>query len=180
MVFEGDYLREHVTLGYAATVHSAQGVTAESCYAILGEGTSRAMLYVAMTRGRDNNEAFLYQRLTGEADHHHSAPVSGEQVHLLRRGHKYAAAHHFRLILAIHDRPRSMHAEAERTERHLLPQAIGDLLERNEHRRRARGALWREHTAARQAWSAAYERMAAAAEASRDTGIDLDAGGLEL
>jgi hypothetical protein len=37
-VFEKDYLRDHVTLGYAATVHSAQGVTADSSYAILGEG----------------------------------------------------------------------------------------------------------------------------------------------
>jgi ATP-dependent exoDNAse (exonuclease V) alpha subunit len=37
-VFEQDYLTEHVTLGYAATVHSAQGLTADSCYAILGEG----------------------------------------------------------------------------------------------------------------------------------------------
>jgi ATP-dependent exoDNAse (exonuclease V) alpha subunit len=37
-VFESDYLKEHITLGYAATVHSAQGVTADSSYAILGEG----------------------------------------------------------------------------------------------------------------------------------------------
>jgi ATP-dependent exoDNAse (exonuclease V) alpha subunit len=37
VVFEGDYLREHVTLGYAATVHSAQGVTADTAHAILGE-----------------------------------------------------------------------------------------------------------------------------------------------
>jgi len=52
VVFEGDYLKDHVTLGYAATAHSAQGVTADSSYAIPGEGASRAMLYVAMTRGR--------------------------------------------------------------------------------------------------------------------------------
>jgi conjugative relaxase-like TrwC/TraI family protein len=62
-VFEADYLTEHITLGYAATVHSAQGVTADSCYAVVGEGATRAMLYVAMTRSRHNNEAFLYQRL---------------------------------------------------------------------------------------------------------------------
>ena len=84
VVFEGDYLREHVTLGYAATVHSAQGVTAERSYANLGEGSSRAMLYVAMTRGRVSNEAFLYQRLDGEADHEHSKPLAGEAIHRLR------------------------------------------------------------------------------------------------
>ena len=53
-------------LGYAATVHSAQGVTADTCHAILGENTTRAMLYVAMTRGRDTNTAYFYQRITGD------------------------------------------------------------------------------------------------------------------
>jgi hypothetical protein len=38
VVFEDDYLKVHVTLGYAATVHSAQGVIADSSYGILGEG----------------------------------------------------------------------------------------------------------------------------------------------
>src|ERR1700687_1054577 len=76
VVFDGDYLTEHVTLGYAATVHSAQGVTADSSYAILGEGASRAMAYVAMTRGRHNNEAFLYQKFSHEADHEHAKPVA--------------------------------------------------------------------------------------------------------
>ena len=36
VVFEGDCLKDHVTLAYAATVHSAQGVTADSSHAILG------------------------------------------------------------------------------------------------------------------------------------------------
>ena len=48
----GDDLKDYVALGYAATAHSAQGVTADSSYAIPGEGASRAMPYVAMTRGR--------------------------------------------------------------------------------------------------------------------------------
>jgi hypothetical protein len=56
VVFGGDYLPEHVTLGYAVTVHSAQGVTvggndtAGVCHSIMGEGAARAMAYVAMTR----------------------------------------------------------------------------------------------------------------------------------
>ena len=39
--FTGDYLREHITHGYAVTVHSAQGVTADTAHAVLGERTSR-------------------------------------------------------------------------------------------------------------------------------------------
>ena len=118
-VFDADYLKEHVTLGYAATVHSAQGVTADSSYAILGEGASRAMAYVAMTRGRHNNEAFLYQKFSQEADHEHAKPVAAPAIHQLRRGNKYSAAYYFRQILGNDDRPRTMHAEAERTERHV-------------------------------------------------------------
>ena len=35
--FSGEYLREHITHGYAITVHSAQGVTADTTHAVLGE-----------------------------------------------------------------------------------------------------------------------------------------------
>jgi hypothetical protein len=178
-VFQADYLKDHITLGYAATVHSAQGVTADSSYAILGEGASRAMAYVAMTRGRHNNEAFLYQKLSQEADHEHATPISSPAIHHLRRGNKQSAAYYFRQILGNDDRPRTMHAEAQRTERELLPDVVADVIGRHEARRRTRMAAWREHIKTAQAWQAGHERMAAAAEAHA-AGIDLDAGGLEL
>ena len=178
VVFDSDYLSKHVTLGYAATVHSAQGVTADSCHAILGEGASRAMLYVAMTRGRYNNEAFLYEKFRREGDHEHAKPVSGDRIHTARRGNKYSAAHHFRTILANDDRPRTMHTEAERTERHLLPEVVADLLQRHDTRRRARRTAWLSHVRTAEMWLAGHQLMAAAAE--RTSSVDLDAGGLEL
>jgi hypothetical protein len=178
VVFDSDYLSKHVTLGYAATVHSAQGVTADSCHAILGEGASRAMLYVAMTRGRYNNEAFLYEKFRREGDHEHAKPVSGDRIHTARRGNKYSAAHHFRTILANDDRPRTMHTEAERTERHLLPEVVADLLQRHDTRRRARRTAWLSHVRTAEMWLASHQLMAAAAE--RTSSVDLDAGGLEL
>jgi ATP-dependent exoDNAse (exonuclease V) alpha subunit len=67
--FSGEYLREHITHGYAITVHSAQGVTADTTHAVLGETTSRALLYVALTRGRESNQAYLYERRAGETEH---------------------------------------------------------------------------------------------------------------
>jgi len=79
--------------------------TADSCYAIVGEGASRAMLYVAMTRGRHNNEAFLYQRLPHEADHEHAKPVAAPEIHQTRRGNKHSAAYYFRQILGNDERP---------------------------------------------------------------------------
>ncbi len=59
--FPTDYVREHITHGYAVTVHSAQGVTAGTTHAVLGENASRALLYVAMTSGRHANTAWIYQ-----------------------------------------------------------------------------------------------------------------------
>jgi conjugative relaxase-like TrwC/TraI family protein len=179
VIFEKHYLTEHVTLGYAATVHSAQGVTADSSYAILGEGASRAMAYVAMTRGRHNNEAFLYQKFSHEADHEHAKPVAAPAIHHLRRGNKHSAAYCFRHILGNDERPRTMHAEAERTERALLPEVVAEVIERHEARRRARRTAWQAHVKTAQAWRAGHERMTAAA-ATRTAGVDLDAGGMEL
>ena len=57
-VFDNDYVRHHITLGYAATVHSAQGVTADTSHAVVGETASRAAAYVAMSRGRDDNHVY--------------------------------------------------------------------------------------------------------------------------
>ncbi|MCZ2849808.1 MobF family relaxase [Modestobacter sp. VKM Ac-2978] len=63
-----DYVRDHVTLGYATTVHGAQGVTADSCYAITTGTESRQLLYVALTRGRHANHVFL--PIAGDGDPH--------------------------------------------------------------------------------------------------------------
>jgi hypothetical protein len=177
-VFDNDYLKEHITLGYAATVHSAQGVTADSAYAILGEGASRAMAYVAMTRGRHNNEAYLYQKFGQEAAHEHAKPITSPAIHQIRRGNKYSAAHYFKQILHNDDRPRTMHAEAERTERDLLPEMVAEVIERYKARRHTRHTAWQDQVKTAQAWRAGHERMAAAAQ-TRTAGIDLDAS-LEL
>jgi hypothetical protein len=181
VVFEGEYLREHITLGYAATVHSHQGVTADTCHAVLSEYATRAMAYVAMTRGREHNHAYIYTREPGEADHEHRHVLDDGEVHQLRRGTKYAAAHYFRMILANDDRPRTMHAEAERTAPEHRHPIVAALLERNEQRRSARHHTRRQHTAAEHTRHAAYQRLADIAEHSAEHSRSRDHGyGLEL
>ncbi|MER6816445.1 MobF family relaxase [Spirillospora sp. NPDC000708] len=54
-----DYVRENVELGYAGTVHSAQGRTVDTAHALPGQGTTREMLYVMLTRGRWSNVAYV-------------------------------------------------------------------------------------------------------------------------
>jgi hypothetical protein len=46
----------------------------------------------------------------------------------VRCGNKYSAAHYFRQILHNGDQPRTMHAGAERTERHLLPELVAEVI----------------------------------------------------
>jgi hypothetical protein len=53
------YVAEHVDLGYATTAHRAQGLTVDACHTLVGPGMSREALYVAMTRGRDANIAYV-------------------------------------------------------------------------------------------------------------------------
>ena len=43
-------------------MHSAQGVTADTTHAVLSEAAARALFYVAISRGRDANTAYLYER----------------------------------------------------------------------------------------------------------------------
>ena len=53
------YVHEHVELAYATTVHGAQGETAHTGHLVLGEHTTAAAAYVAMTCGRETNVAHL-------------------------------------------------------------------------------------------------------------------------
>ncbi|HZJ40578.1 MAG TPA: AAA family ATPase, partial [Demequina sp.] len=53
------YVREQVELAYATTVYGAQGETTHTGHLVLGEHTTGAAAYVAMTRGREDNVAHL-------------------------------------------------------------------------------------------------------------------------
>jgi len=61
------YVRECVELAYATTVYGAQGETTSTGHLLLGEHTSAASAYVAMTRGRHNNVAHLVATDTDDA-----------------------------------------------------------------------------------------------------------------
>jgi conjugative relaxase-like TrwC/TraI family protein len=176
-VFENDYVRDHITLGYAATVHSAQGVTADTTHAVLSDTATRAMAYVAMSRGRDDNHLYIYSREAGEADHEHRHLLDAAAVHQMRRGNKYAAAHFLRMILANDDRPLTMHVHAERADRRRLPPIVADALARNDQRRIQRQDAWRQHAAAERAREAAYQRIISH---DRSRGLSDDGYGLEF
>lgn len=70
--FPAACVRESVELGYATTIHLAQGSTADTCHTVLTGRESREDLYVAMTRGRRGNH--LYLDMSASDPHDATAP----------------------------------------------------------------------------------------------------------
>jgi hypothetical protein len=66
------YVAEHVELGYASTVHRAQGATVDTAHTVVTPAMNRQSLYVALTRGRNANHAHI-----DTAGHHAHANTEG-------------------------------------------------------------------------------------------------------
>jgi len=72
LVLPVGYVATEVELGYATTVHRAQGSTVDTAHAVIDpSAASRELLYVALTRGRDANHAYVINRPDQEAEQHH-------------------------------------------------------------------------------------------------------------
>ena len=54
-----DYVTSSVELGYATTIHAAQGVTADTCHGLLTGSESRQVAYTMLSRGRIANHAWI-------------------------------------------------------------------------------------------------------------------------
>lgn len=54
-----DYVRAQVELGYATTIHRAQGRTVDDCHVVVTPDMGRQGLYVGMTRGKSTNIAHV-------------------------------------------------------------------------------------------------------------------------
>lgn len=95
----GEYVREHLHLGYATTIDSAQGITADSCHVALSGRESRQQFYVAMTRGRRANHAYIATALDGaEGDiytvaAHYPRTAVEHLHHILDRDGTHKSAH---------------------------------------------------------------------------------------
>ncbi|MGE9808990.1 MobF family relaxase [Janibacter sp. G1551] len=63
-----DYVAKATGLGYACTVHTAQGVTADSMHGLATGSESRQQLYTMMTRGAHANHVYL--EVVGDGDPH--------------------------------------------------------------------------------------------------------------
>ena len=173
VVFDVDYVREHLTHGYATTVHSAQGVTADTTHAILGDNTTRSMLYVAVTRARDANTAYLYERTTEQEN----GPTTADGPYVLQRGTGRQADKLARAIIAIHDDvPVTAHQVAAATPRHLLPARCASFLGERDaavDRRNAVYAGWRRDVEGVDTAMATARTTERTRARHRDNGVEL-------
>ena len=80
-----DYVRQHVELAYATTVHRAQGMTTDTAHVLADSAATREAFYVAMTRGRRSNKAYLVLDPPALKNvDHQLTPGSGESEQLTR------------------------------------------------------------------------------------------------
>jgi hypothetical protein len=111
-------------------------------HAVLGESASRSLLYVAMTRGRATNAAYLYQRTVEQE--YGQRPTDG--THVPQRGISSHAGELIRAIIANHDDPAvTAHDYAAHTPAAALPERVRSLLKRRmaaTHRRNAMYQVW--------------------------------------
>ncbi len=76
------YVAEHLDLGYAITTHRAEGSTVDNAHAIVrSRSMTREALYVAMTRGRHSNIAYVATDRAQLEDHQKASieePTAGD------------------------------------------------------------------------------------------------------
>ncbi|WP_454852416.1 MobF family relaxase [Promicromonospora soli] len=72
VVLPAQYVAEHLDLGYAVTAHRAQGITVDIAHVLVTATTVRENLYVALTRGRHANHAYV---ATDLPDDDHTPPA---------------------------------------------------------------------------------------------------------
>ena len=63
-----EYVQHSTGLGYASTIHAAQGVSADTMHGLVSGQESRQQLYTMLTRGRTGNR--LYLHVVGDGDPH--------------------------------------------------------------------------------------------------------------
>lgn len=68
VTLQADYVATATGLGYATTVHRAQGQTVDHARLVIDSSTTREALYVGLTRGRHSNEVYAVTDGTSAAD----------------------------------------------------------------------------------------------------------------
>ncbi len=93
------YVAEHVDLGYAVTAHRAQGITTDTAHVLIEATTARENLYVAMTRGRQSNRAYVVLNRPDD----HAAPHPSDYPDATARSVLFGVLQHVGAELSAHE-----------------------------------------------------------------------------
>ncbi|AHI02833.1 conjugal transfer protein [Corynebacterium falsenii DSM 44353] len=91
VVVPAEYVAEHMELGYAVTSYRAQGITTDTAHVLVDSAMTRENLYVAMTRGRDANVAYV---AVDQPDSAHDVPHPGDNQAATGRSVLYGVLQH--------------------------------------------------------------------------------------
>ncbi len=86
-------------LGYAVTAYRAQGVTTDTAHVLVEPTSTRETFYVAMTRGRHSNHAYV----TLDRADDHAQPHPGDDPHATARSVLYGILQHRAAELSAHE-----------------------------------------------------------------------------
>jgi hypothetical protein len=81
-----DYAAEHVELAYATTAHRAQGRTVDTAHAMVSGSTTREVLYVAATRGRESNKLYVDIAYDPDPESGHRGAIEHQTAHTVLAG----------------------------------------------------------------------------------------------
>lgn len=81
-----EYVAEHVELAYATTAHRAQGRTVDSAHAMISPATTREVLYVAATRGRERNNLYVDVAYDPDPASGHKDAIESQTAHAVLAG----------------------------------------------------------------------------------------------
>ena len=93
------YVAEHVDLGYAVTAYRTQGTTTDTAHVLVEPTSIRETFYVAMTRGRHSNHAYV----TLDRADDHTQPHPGDNPHATARSVLYGVLQHSGAELSAHE-----------------------------------------------------------------------------
>ncbi|MGZ1489492.1 MobF family relaxase [Brevibacterium sediminis] len=100
IVLPAAYLAEHVDLGYAVTAHRAQGISVDTAHVLVEPTSRRENVYVAMTRGREANQAWV---ICDRPDENHEGPHPSDNPDATGRSVLYGVLQHSGAELSAHE-----------------------------------------------------------------------------
>lgn len=100
VVVPAEYAAEHLDLGYAVTSYRAQGITVDSSHVLADALMTRETFYVAMTRGREENIAYV---AVDKPDAAHDGPHPGDDPEATARSVLFGVLQHVGAELSAHE-----------------------------------------------------------------------------